>query len=382
MLGFFGKVISFFLRPIIRIPLFVLSVTLYALTVLAAYGGRFNPDFFTLPATLTLLLPGLAIATLCVTAGWFLIRGYAGGCLGVLAIIASWGPVSTAIPFGSKKKATPGMQTFTLMTWNLIHGWDQEGKSDSVNGNRAAQYIIDADPDIVCIQELDYSFNALSGGVEMPYLTKAQHDTINARWPYRDGLYDMRVISKYPMVFEKGYNYVEGDFDPKRYSFFKINVNGHRLTVINVHLLSFRLNAEERDVVKDLGKGVGGAKSSLAMLRTDIRDKLKAGFQKRKKDVGILRRTIDRMKGPLIICGDFNDVPESYAYRLMRGDDLKDAFVETGFGPLVTYNRHAFWVHLDQVLYRGPLKALSVRKGTTKASDHYPLLTEFEFTDQ
>lgn len=85
------------------------------------------------------------------------------------------------------------------------------------------------------------------------------------------------------------------------------------------------------------------------------------------------------MKGPMIICGDFNDVPESYAYRLLKGNDLKDAYVETGFGPMITYNAHAFWFHLDQIFYRGALRPLSVRKGKTKLSDHYPLFAEFEF---
>ena len=39
-----------------------------------------------------------------------------------------------------------------------------------------------------------------------------------------------------------------------------------------------------------------------------------------------------------------------------------------------------FYFHIDQILYKGDLKALSVRKGKIKTSDHYPLLSEFEFT--
>ena len=93
-------------------------------------------------------------------------------------------------------------------------------------------------------------------------------------------------------------------------------------------------------------------------------------------------RALDKVSGPLIVCGDFNDVPESWCYRLLRGDDLRDAYVETSFGPLITYNRHAFWFHLDQILYRGPLQALSVKKGRLRSSDHYPLLAEFEFTNK
>lgn len=373
--GLGGRILAFFLRPLVRIPLLILSVILYGVTVLSAYGGRFNPDFFTLPATLTLLMPGLAIATVLVAAGWFLIRGYIGGTLGVLAVIASWGPVSTAIPFGSEKKATPGAETFTLLTWNMIHGWDQQGKSVP-QGNRAIQYILDTDADIVAVEELEKMLDP----AEIHGMTDAQKRAMEEKYPYRAGLHDMKVFSKFPMRMEQGYNYIDGPYDRRRYSFYKIGIHGRTLTLVAMHLQSFMLSDNERDVVKDMGS-VEGMKKSFGMLRTDIKEKLHRGFKKRKQDVDILRRTIDRMKGPLIICGDFNDVPESYAYRLLKGTDMRDAYVETGFGPLVTYNRHAFWVHLDQVLYRGPLEALSVRKGRLRASDHYPLLCTFEFTD-
>ena len=67
-------------------------------------------------------------------------------------------------------------------------------------------------------------------------------------------------------------------------------------------------------------------------------------------------------------------------FRSIRGNDLGDAYAETSFGPLITYNRHGFLFHLDQILYRDKfMKALKVEKGSLKSSDHYPLLSEFEW---
>lgn len=262
------------------------------------------------------------------------------------------------------------------MTFNMIHGWDQEGKQS--DRNRTVDYIINSGADIVCLQEVI----KFAPGGDIPNFTDEQFEQIKKIYPWQvgDPSNDMKVLSKYPIVFENGYNYINGDFDKKRYTFYKLNINGHRLTLINVHLLSFMLTPQERDVVTNI-RSVETAKESYRELKGDIREKLSAGFKKRKKDVQILRETIDRIKGPMIICGDFNDVPESYAYRLLKGEDLRDAYVETGFGPMITYNKHAFWFHLDQVFYRGDLKALSVKKGDTKVSDHFPLMTEFEFTD-
>jgi len=361
-------------KPILHIAALIASVIVYAITILAAYGGRFDPDYFTIPAILTLALPYFAIASLLITIAWFVCGKIFSGTIGVLAIIASWGPVSTACPLSSSKKPTAGAQTFTLMTYNMLHGWDLENKSP--DGNRTIEYIINSGVDIVCVQEL-----IKLSDKEVPNLTPELEARLRKAYPFivGDPSLDMKVLSKYPVVFEKGYNYIDGSFDPKRYTFYKVTINGHKLTLIDVHLMSFMLTTDDCKTITDIGS-VDGMKKSLNILRGEIREKLTRGFKKRKTDSRILRETIDRMKGNMIICGDFNDVPESYAYRLLKGDDLRDAYAETGFGPLVTYNRHAFWFHLDQILYRGRLKALSVKKGNLKSSDHYPLIAEFEFT--
>ena len=365
------------LKPALRIAGFVISIILFVFTILSAYGGRFDTDIFTFPAILTLALPYLALLTLLVTIAWFCAGKLFAGALGVLTILVSWGPISTNMPMGGRKEASPGAETFKIMTYNMIHGWDLEDKGG--DHNRTVQYIIESGCDIVCLQEI---IN-LNSDSEVPLFTESQRDELRKIYPYwvGDPSLDMKVLSKYPIVFEKGYNYIDGSFDPKRYTFYKLNVKGHKMTLINVHLLSFMLTSQERDVLTKI-RSVDDFKTSYRALKGDIRKKLQKGFKKRKYDVTILRETIDRIKGPLIICGDFNDVPESYAYRLLKGEDMRDAYVETNFWPTITYNRHAFWFHLDQIFYRGPLKALWVERGDIKTSDHYPLIAEFEFTDE
>lgn len=180
-------------KPILRTAALILSIIVYALTILAAYGGRFDPDFFTFPAVMTLALPWLAIATLVITVVWFCFgRIFAGG-LGVLAIIASWGPVTTACPLASSSKPTPGAQTFSLMTYNILHGRDLEGKSEGLGYNRTIDYIIKSGVDIVCLQEIR-GFDRK----EISRLSQAQLDTLRKVYPYivGDPSLDMKVLSK------------------------------------------------------------------------------------------------------------------------------------------------------------------------------------------
>lgn len=364
-------------KPIVRIVLQILSLILFALTILAAYGGRVDPDIFTLPAILTLILPALAILTVVASIMWFTSGHIFMGALGVVALLCSWSPISTVSPFGSSEKATPGAQTFTVMSWNIKHAQDQELKDpkDPTAGNRTIDYILHSGADIVCVQELD-AVNAK----EIHNLTPALKDSLKQVYPYwgSNPVDDQKVFSKYPLKHIPSERYLHDWYDGRRYSFYDVKIGDRHLTLINMHMTSFALDSTQQRVITEM-KSVGGAKKSIKEMKGGIYQKLKHAFKVRKKDTEVLLEGLKEIDGPLVICGDMNDVPESYVYRMLRGADLKDAYVETGFGPLVTFNQHMFWFHLDQVFYRGPLKALSVKKGKIKSSDHYPLTAEFEF---
>ena len=60
-------------------------------------------------------------------------------------------------------------------------------------------------------------------------------------------------------------------------------------------------------------------------------------------------------------------------------EDMKDAYLEAGFGPLATYNAHNLYFNIDHILYRGKLKAVNFEKGNIKSSDHYPIFARLVF---
>lgn len=199
---------------------------------------------------------------------------------------------------------------------------------------------------------------------------------------------DNRVFSKFPIenirtqdfirqhlqADDPDYNYI-----PDRYSVYKVDVRGTEILLINTHLMSPRLSEEERKVVtnmKSLDKVEEGGKE----IKNTILGKIQLSLQLHKKDLTILTKALANYKGPIVMCGDFNDVPESYAWRIMKKAGFEDAYTEVGFGPLITYNQHLFWLHLDQMLYRGDLRPLKFKKFSIKTSDHYPLMTTFEVT--
>lgn len=352
----------------------IVSIVVFLLTIVSAFGGRMNPEYLTIPSVLCLALPYFAILTGLLIIFWAVLRKVIFTVLGVLTLIVCAGPLSLAFPLSTKKSAGEGNQTFKIISWNVLHT-DDIRKPD-YGSNRAVEFMINSGADVICLAEL-YNFSPRELKKASPQLI----DSLIRTYPFRAGLSstDIKVLSKYP-VHQLGLTDKKGGRQP-RFDFFTVNFPGGKLLNIGmVHLYSYDLSEAERNVMKDM-KSVGGAKESVKELKGTILSKLRNAFRQRAENAAELRDVIDsfRPSTPLIICGDFNDVPASWAYSKIKGEDMKDAYVETNIGPAITYNLHGFYFHIDQMLYRGNIRALSLKVDKINTSDHYPLVGEFEF---
>lgn len=363
------------INPVLRLVMRIISIIIFLLTILSAFGGRCDPDYITIPAVLCLALPYFAIATILLTLLWLLMRRFIFMAFGVLTLVACAGPLTYAMPVKFPKSAEDGEQTFRIISWNVLHT-DDIREPDSKT-NRAVEYMINSGADVICLAELDNFSPA-----ELKKASPALIDSLIRMYPFRAGLssMDIKIISKYP-VDRSGISLVS-ETGRHRFDFFKVYFpKGNVLNIGMVHLYSYDLSEEERQVVKEM-KTVDGAKASVRELKGTILSKLRNAFRRRAENARDLRAAIDgiRPTAPLIVCGDFNDVPASWTYNLVKGDDMRDAYAETNLGPTFTYNLHGFYFHIDQMLYRGPLKALNLKVGKINTSDHYPLIGEFAFT--
>ncbi len=360
------------IKPIFRIAARIISFIIFALTLLSAYGGRINPEYVAFPSILVLGLPYLAIASMLITVAWFCVGRFITAAIGVLALVAAWGPISTAVPLHFNAHPENESNTFKLLTYNIIHGWDLQFPEDK-SENRSFEYIIGSGADIVSLQEL-YSIS----NNEIPNFTTELRDSLFKVYPYHAGTSgcDLKVLSKYPIKLIDEFHPDGGRSGS--FALYNIQMPFGNLNLINMHLNSYHLTDKEKKIIKEL-TSMKSAKEGVAEMKGPIRRKLSDSFRERSVCAAHLAELVKATDGPLVVNGDFNDVPESYAYRLMRSAGLKDAYVETSFGPMITYNQHAFWFHLDQFFYKGNLKPLRVKKHGLKSSDHYPVWAVFEY---
>ncbi len=361
------------ISPLIRTVLRIASFVLYAITLISAFGGHINPDYVTIPSILTLGMQYFAIATFIVAVCWLCAKRFITGALGIITLLIGWSSIGAAVPLSFPNSAPDNAPKFTLLTFNCLHMDDIE-KPDA-QGNRAVEFLINSGADIICLQELE----DWNDKTEFKNLPTALRDSLFALYPFQAGenkwRSDVKVLSKFPITQVPGIADLS-QYENNRFAYFRIDIAGRRVGLINMHLTSYSLSDKERQVLTDV-HGANSAKNSLKEFKGTIFQKLKQSFRTRSDKAEAMVEVTANMNGPLIICGDFNDVPSSWAYRKLTQAGFKDAYSETNFWPTFTYNQHLFLFHLDQIFYRGPIEALWVKKEKIKTSDHYPLMAQF-----
>ncbi|MDE6512521.1 MAG: hypothetical protein K2L00_10600, partial [Muribaculaceae bacterium] len=188
------------ISPLIRLALKIVSIVLFAVTLAAAYGGKVNPEYMTVPSILVLALPYLAIATLITGIGWLLSGRLIMAGLAGLTLFAGWGSLKDVTPLSFSKRPDDPRRTFTLLTFNSLHLADTTKRD--LPGNRAIKFLTECGADIICLQEL-YNFEDPN---EIHHWSREALDSLYKVYPYRAGspdpqAHDLKVLSKYPVEY-------------------------------------------------------------------------------------------------------------------------------------------------------------------------------------
>ena len=100
--------------------------------------------------------------------------------------------------------------------------------------------------------------------------------------------------------------------------------------------------------------------------------RLKNAFKKRANQADIISAHIAHCHYPVIVCGDFNDTPDSYAYKTIS-KGLKDAYCESGKGIGSTYNGKIPFLRIDFILHSPKFNAYNFKVNKDDLSDHFPV---------
>ncbi|MCF0183558.1 MAG: endonuclease/exonuclease/phosphatase family protein [Bacteroidaceae bacterium] len=149
------------------------------------------------------------------------------------------------------------------------------------------------------------------------------------------------------------------------------------LTVVAVHLESFDISPDDRDSYVEVMKNPtsDGTKGRSHALVEHIRPVFARRAKQAVEVRDFVRDELERGHH-VILAGDFNDVPNSYAVHTIR-EELTDCYRAAGNGVGFTFHESLMYFRIDHILCSPSLHPLRTWVDKTIGrSDHYPVVSE------
>ena len=156
------------------------------------------------------------------------------------------------------------------------------------------------------------------------------------------------------------------------FQFVDLIIKGDTVRVFNIHLQSLKFTKENLSYINNEQAGRGVTVESKSVI-----SKIKTGILKRAQQALFVKDEMNHSPYPLILCGDFNDVPESFAYQTI-GQGLKNAFVEKGSGLSRTFSSISPTLRIDNIFYDPVFKATQYIRVKKLLSDHFPIIADLK----
>ncbi len=328
--------------------------------LLVAYSADFiSPRIVTLPQIFGLNYPVILLLNLGFVVLWiYLRRKYF--LYSLVFILLGYGYLKRTFHYSNQTRVFP--QSFSVLSYNVryfnVYFW--HGRSYTLKD--IYQAVEQQNPDFVCFQEfLDNSKIHSLNKFKKLY---AYH-RISVR--NKNYSYGLAVFSRYPIV-NSGVLSLKG----QSFALFAdIRYSGQTFRLINVHFRSVHFGYTEYNAFDSLKFNNDRIKSILK--------KLTLGYRGRQVQVKKLCKLLDTTKLPVILSGDFNDLPVSYTYSSISRR-LKDAFTVMGKGFGGTYAHYLPFLRIDYIFYSPDYFVLvDFLRLKLKYSDHYPIMGRFSY---
>lgn len=360
-------------RAIVKILFIAGNALVVILLLMTLLASVVSPNDMLLPAYTSLIFPITILLNVAFVVFWLSLRKWmALLSLAVLIFAAKEVAMTFPVNFG-KSNTVVAENSVSLLTYNT-HANDLMKKHKKNDPNKVIQYVLDKDPDIVCIQE--YSANA-----SKEHLTHEDLLQIFNKYPYKHihyknnsgswSRFGVATFSKYPII-QKNTIKFESVNNSAIYS--DINVNGKIFRLVNCHLESNKITEMDKVLAKELARDLKDNLDTKNFQGTTkiLSGKLGAAYIARAAQADAVARNIRNSPYKVLVAGDFNDVPASYAYTKIKGN-LMDAYEENGLGLGWTYNESVFRFRIDFILHDPGLEVTHFEREKVRYSDHFPL---------
>lgn len=265
--------------------------------------------------------------------------------LPAIFLALGFGAVTRTIGFNSETENQQGLKVMTYNIGKTRVDFHHKNRDKKIAAFKA--FIDKQQPDIVCVQE------------RLPRHLKYYPKIFGAYKLYPDSDIGTAIYTKYPIL-----NSGNIAFNTKSHNatWIDLEAKGKKLRIYSMHLSSNRV-PNLTDNVKEIWDE-----------SKYILDKYNVHAVMRVEQLKEVLKHAESSPYPVIFTGDFNDVPQSYVYRMID-KKYKDAFIEKGSGLSQTFNSKFLGLRIDYTFTDETLDILDHDIIKTSISDHYPVVT-------
>lgn len=342
---------------------FVIVLTTATLLVgigylICAYSPYISPVAHPYWACSGLFFPIFVVLVILCIIAWLMLKPRM-AMLPIIILLSGWNSLRLYCPINFVKAGPK--ETVKFLTYNT------EGlRFGSESGAECAlDYLTACDADIICLQE----FFPTTGKESQHMIKKALGSYPYFNISQTKGGDRLACFSRFPILSATHITY-ESQFNGSM--LYKLKMGEDTLVVINNHLESNKLDNQDKAIYNDLLKSPREDK-----LKTDgkyLLEKLAAAVVIRAPQADSVAQVIKENRSRyMLVCGDFNDTPVSYAHRKI-GTGMTDAYSAAGTGPGFSYNQNHFYFRIDHIFSTPAFRVVKCHVDRSiKASDHYPV---------
>lgn len=370
------------IKKVLRISFILCNAAILVLYLLACLVPFLPAGKYWIIAILGLAFPFLFLALLLFLIYW-IFKKSKWALLYAAVLLLGIKQVSVFFSFRPVSKfdvsIAPG--NIRVMTWNLS-SWGESNRKVKANPNyqkEMVDLIKKTNADVLCFQEYLYYKDSKYYDSIIPALKDYGYRySYFAKSNYTKRIYKTTfltqsvILSKFPIQDSAFLFYNDQEFaEPLIYV--DIKVNEKNIRVFSTHLESVKFENYDYEALHNLKEPIN---ASIVQSRA-VLYKLRQAYKKREQQADILSAKIKESPYPVIVCGDMNDVPNSYTYFTVKGN-LQDAFLKKGSGLGRTFRYISPTLRIDYILANKKFTVTKFNKIEVPYSDHYPIVADFD----
>jgi endonuclease/exonuclease/phosphatase family metal-dependent hydrolase len=297
----------------------------------------------------------------------------------ILPMLIGWKSISVFFAFHIPEKFDYEKKnpTLRIVSWNVARF--TEWKKNNNKGSRTRQKMMDLlkeqNADVLCLQEFFTStdpafYNNLSYVMKemgYPYYYFSWDNDTYLQWV------GQVIFSRLPIV-DSGMIRFPRPSMPEALIHTDLLFNKDTIRLYTTQLQSVQFRKQDFESIEKIKNTDDGMVEN----SKNIFSKLKKGVINRSRQASIVKDLISHSPHPYILTGDFNDVPNSYAYFTIRDNDLQDAFLVSGFGVGKTFSNIAPTLRIDYIFTTRDFAVRQFNRVIKNYSDHYMLVADLQ----